>query len=219
MCRPISLRFQMNTLKLLVLSAIVALPLCAGTASAASSAESNSQAGASAGASAGAISGSGASSAGNSQATGGKGGDSHSASSTGASTATAGASQSGVYIDQSSQGNNYSSPKQPVWGAAPLMLNGCQDGLSAQGQSAGVASAFESATCTKLRMAETYQKLAIYYEAKGDKKQAEMYNKLLGKAVADAGDASDFQHGPKIVGGTASALIPMGALIWLFTLI
>ena len=208
----------MKNFKMLVLSAAMVLPLCAGMASAASVADSssNSSAGASAGASAGSISRSGASNAGNSQATGGA---AHSSSSTGASTATAGASQSGVYIDQSSNGNNFSNPKSPVWGAAPLMLNGCQDGLSAQGQSAGVASAFESATCTKLRMAETYQKLAIYYEAKGDKKQAEMYNRLLGKAVAEAGDASDFQHVPKIVGGTASALIPLGGLIWLFTLI
>lgn len=206
----------MKPFKLLALSAALVLPLCAGMASAASVAESSSNAGASSGASAGAISGSGASNAGNSSA---HGGDARSSANTGASTATAGASQSGVYIDQSSTGNNYSSPKSPVWGAAPLMLNGCQDGLSAQGQSAGVASAFESATCTKLRMAETYQKLAIYYEAKGDKKQAEMYNRLLGKAVADAGDASDFQHIPKIVGGTASAVIPFGALLWIFTLI
>jgi len=189
----------MKNLKLMALSVAMTLSMASGAVMAASAgAESNSNAGANAGASAGAVSGSGASSAGNSQS---------------------GISQSGVYIDQSSTGNNYSSPKQPVWGAAPLMLNGCQDGLSAQGQSAGVASAFESATCTKLRMAESYQKLAIYYEAKGDKKQAEMYNKLLGKAMADAGDAADFQHYPKTIGGTASALIPFGALLWIFTLL
>jgi len=180
----------MKSLKVLALSAAVALAMGSGAAFAASVAD------ASAGANAGASSG----------------------SQSGAS-AVAGTSQSGVYIDQSSQGNNYSSPKQPVWGAAPLMLTGCQDGLSAQGQSAGVASAFESATCTKLRMAETYQKLAIYYEAKGDRKQAAMYNKLLGEAVAQAGDASDIQHIPKIVGGTASSVIPLGALLWLFTLL
>jgi hypothetical protein len=68
-------------------------------------------------------------------------------------------------------------------------------------------------------MAETYQKLAIYYEAKGDRKQAAMYNRLLGEAVAQAGDASDFQHIPKIIGGTASSVIPVGALLWLFTLL
>jgi len=192
----------MKSLKVLALSAAVALAMGSGAAFAASDADAAANAGAISGSQSGAasISKSGSSSAGN-------------------SSAVAGASQSGVYIDQSSTGNNYSSPKQPVWGAASLMLSGCQDGTSAQGQSAGVAAAFESATCTKLRMAETYQKLAIYYEAKGDKKQAAMYNRLLGEAVADAGDASDVQHIPKIVGGTASSVIPLGALLWLLTLI
>ena len=125
-----------------------------------------------------------------------------------------------VVIDQSVSGsNNQDYPKQPVWGAASLMLNGCQEGVSGQGNSAGVSSAFESATCTQLRLAETYQKLAIYYTEKGDVNQAEMYNRLLGEAVAKAGEAGDFQHYPKTVGGAASAIIPLGLLGWLITLI
>ena len=54
---------------------------------------------------------------------------------------------------------------------------------------------------------------------KGDVNQAEMYNRLLGEAVAKAGEAGDFQHYPKTVGGAASAIIPLGLLGWLITLI
>ena len=132
----------------------------------------------------------------------------------------AGATGGTVTIDQSSNGsNNNYYPKQPVWGAASLMLNGCQEGASGQGMSAGASSAFESATCTQLRLAEAYQKLAIYFKEKGDLNQEAYYDGLMVEAIAKAEEAADFQYYPKTVGGAATATLPVGALIWLLTLI
>lgn len=132
----------------------------------------------------------------------------------------AGATGGTVVIDQSSTGSdNANYPKQPVWGAASLMLNGCQEGASGQGMSAGASSAFESATCTQLRLAEAYQKLAIYFKEKGDLNQEAYYDGLMVEAIAKAEEAADFQYYPKTVGGAATATLPVGALIWLLTLI
>jgi len=125
-----------------------------------------------------------------------------------------------VNIDQSSNGSN-NVPKQdfPVSPAASLYLNGCQDGASGTGQSASAAVGFESAVCTSLRLAETYQKLMLFYSEKGDMNQAAMYEKLMNSAIADAGASSDFLYYPKNAGSGAASIIPLGLLGWLIVLI
>lgn len=140
-------------------------------------------------------------------------------SASGAQAAT-GPATSTVVIDQSVAGsNNQNYPKGAVWGAAPLMLSGCQEGASGQGYSAGATAAFESAVCQSLRMAETYQKIAIFYMEQGDTEKAAQYLGLMNEAIADAGDSADFTYYSKTAGSTAAGILPVGALIWLITLI
>lgn len=102
----------------------------------------------------------------------------------------------------------------PASATASLLIQACQEGVSAQGFRGGIAAGFDSAQCTAIRQAavhlemyDRYFKLQLYKEANRELAKFHEY-------IADADRAADVGHYPKIAGGAVTSILPI-ALLWL----
>jgi hypothetical protein len=102
----------------------------------------------------------------------------------------------------------------PASATASLLIQACQEGVSAQGIRGGIAAGFDSAQCTAIRQAAVHLEM---YDRYFGLKMYEQANKELAKFheyIADADRAADVGHYPKIAGGAVTSVLPI-ALLWL----
>lgn len=102
----------------------------------------------------------------------------------------------------------------PASATASLLIQACQEGVSAQGVTGGIAAGFDSAQCVAIRQAAVHLEMYDRYFALKQYKEANRELAKFHEYIGDADRAATVGHYPKIAGGAITSLMPI-ALLWL----